>query len=282
MTQTAENQVENMRKNIVANARRYRALLEADEKQVTRFMAEAHQVVMHNPKLLTCNPTSVLMAIGEAAAMGLSLNPNHGESYLIPRRVDNVLKAHFQVGYKGLLRLMHRSGKIDWIYADVAYVGEDFVRQGGTDPKIHHIPDDGVRTGRSEDFVCSYAAVALKGSTRPLFWVVSSSELVRVAQSSGDPRNNKPSDTWREHAVAMAIKTALIRVTKLMPRSDHLSDVHTVAHREEAREAGVEVQPLPGMEDIKALAPEPSTLGGMDAMADMDAVATAAEEGADA
>ena len=52
------------------------------------------------------------MALGNIAALGMSASPLLGEAWLIPRKGI----CHFQVGYKGLVKLAHRSNLIDSIY----------------------------------------------------------------------------------------------------------------------------------------------------------------------
>lgn len=241
-----------LKKDLAANGKLFTALLKATDQELARFMAEAFQAIQANPKLLACNRGSLMMAIGEAASMGLSINPNLGEAWIIPRSG----KANFQIGYKGLLKLADRSNRIDWRSAEVVYRGEHYIRRGGTDPMIEHIPDDvdGLRTGRAEDIVAAYAVVMLKGSTRPLFRAVSAAELQRTARSSGDPRNDDPSDVWIKFPEAMARKTALIRIASMLPHDDKLRAIHVAAEREGMREAGKAPPPLPGLEQLQASA----------------------------
>lgn len=255
------------------SSKHFAAALKADKEEMVRFMAEVFQAVRANPKLLEVNRNTLLLAIGEAAALGLSVNPNLGECYIIPRNRsykgangwEKSYEANFQIGYKGLVKLAYRSNLIDRMYADVVYRGEHYVRRGGTDPMIDHIPDDtdGKRTGDADDIVAAYAVVWLKGSSAPLFRAVSRSELERTARSSGDPRDDKPSDVWQKHAEAMARKTALIRISSMLPRDDKLRSLHEAVERENMLEGGAEPPVRPEFEQLRPTAPDPNSLEAM-------------------
>lgn len=254
-----------LREDIGANGKLYAALLKADEQGVAQFMAEAFHAVSTNPKLLdqkVCNRGSLLMALGNVAALGLSVSPTMGEAWLIPRGG----LCHFQVGYKGLVKLAHRSNQIDSIYVDVVYQGEVYSRRGGTDPKIEHLPDDTgeLRTNNAEDILCAYAVVWVKGSSRPIVRTVPRNELTRTARSSGNPKDDKPSDVWLNHPEAMARKTALIRVAPMLPREDKLRALHMAAEYESAIDGGKQPTNLhPDIDKVRQTAPEPDGLEAM-------------------
>lgn len=268
------NPLDHAKRDLWGNAPRYGALLRADEDERNRFMAEVFQAIQVNPKLLNCNRLSLLTAVGEAAAMGLSVNPNLGEAYLIPRGNQ----VNFQRGYKGLVKLAYRSGLIDSIYCDVVYRNEHYIHTGGTDPKIDHVPDaDGQhRTGDPEDVVAAYAVVWLKGSTRPVFRTVTKRQIIRAAEASGSSKNKSWSNVWRDHFEAMARKTALIRIWSQLPRDDKLRALHISAERDLALEAGKDVAPMPGIADQMVVQPDPNAI---EAPSDIDAMIDAAEAG---
>lgn len=280
-----EHPLVRLKKDVASHGRTFAALLKADDKELHRYMAEVYQATAANPKLLEAHRGSLLQAIGEGAAMGLSINPNLGEAYLIPRSRnvgdrDNpkwVQWVYFQRGYKGLIKLAYRSGLIESIYADVVYRGEHYVRRGGTDPMIDHIPDDvdGKRTGDYEDIVAAYAVVWIKGSAKPLFRAVSRAELDKARSMSGNGSkskkrkvdNDKPnvSDTWVSHPEAMCRKTALIRISSVLPRHDALREFHMAAERDNMIEVGREVPNLPELEKLRPLADDPDDLNALEA-----------------
>lgn len=179
--------------------------------------------------------------------MGLSVMPQLGEAWLIPRKRGNSEDAYvnFQIGYKGLEKLAYRSGQVDAIDVEVVFKGEPFRRCGGTSPRIEHEPLDGntsIRTGRWEDIECAYCCIWLKGSPRPVTYVVARWELERVRKSTRTKATkDKPakecSDVWRDHPVPMCMKTAIIRACKRATRHDSMRLVQRVVEAELAMEA---------------------------------------------
>ncbi len=245
---------DDFREDLLGAKEVYRKLLEASESELLRFLAEAEHVVSTSDKLMRANRQSLLIAIGEAAAARLSINPAMGESYLIPRRGQ----VCHQVGYKGLVRLMHRSGMIDSLHVDVVYKGEEYSRTGGTNPGIEHAPDDSKRTNKLEDIVGAYAVWWLVGSTRPIFRAITKATIIEAAEASGDPRNNNYSDVWRSHPEAMAWKTAISRGANQLPRSDRFRAFHLASSRAVLQDAGVTPEVTAGLEAIKPTAALPA------------------------
>jgi recombination protein RecT len=204
-----------------------------DSTDFKTFKANAYATVTGNPKILECSMSSILQCIAEAAKFKLSTNPLDGECYLIPRKN----KCTFLIGYQGLLRLMWRTGMVDSIYADVVYKGAKYRRVGGTEqPRIEHEPDDleGKRTGKFADIVVAYAVVTIKGSHTPVFRSFTKLDLTAAKGM------NQYSDVWDKWPEAMARKTALRRVIRMVPRDANTDIIHAAAIRDELREEGRE------------------------------------------
>ena len=148
----------------------------------------------------------------------LDLEPNtpSGLAYLIPYGRE----CQFQVGYKGLLQLMYRSGAIASFNADVVYRGELerglFRYTSGIHPNIEHeidLLDNSARSGDPKDIVAAYAAVTLK-SGEPVMRLVTKKEIDQARAQGG---RNSPA--WRDHYAAMAIKTAIKRLAQWLPQT---------------------------------------------------------------
>lgn len=261
-----------LRSQIGAQQKLFSSLLGSDEKAVAKFMSSAWQAVRANPDLLVAHRGSLMMALGEAAALGLDVNPNLGEFWLIPRngKDENGQKIRMvdgQTGYQGLMKLARRAAHIDF-YVNVARRGDLFREIGGTNPSIVHEPCEGsVPEGYYTDdaIVAAYAVAWTTSSSRPQFVVVRRPELLDAASMSGNPyKPDEWSNVWVKHFVAMAKKTALRRLSKLLDRAD---DLRIAVSREEAREAGkdpgVLVEQLRGL--LKTQAPVAPT-GGLDGL----------------
>jgi len=89
----------------------------------------ATQMLMHNSYLLGVaqeNPTSLRMAMYNVAAVGLSLNPNQGLAYLVPRRLRSGEdpKVMLDISYRGLISIGVESGSIHWAKPELVAVVE--------------------------------------------------------------------------------------------------------------------------------------------------------------
>lgn len=107
-----------------------------------RFTRMATTAVTMNPDLGRCTPASFIGAMLQAAALGLEPNTALGQAYLIPYnnyKTGNK-EAQFQIGYRGLIELAHRSGEFKSIEAHVVYENDEFEYELGLEPKLKHKP----------------------------------------------------------------------------------------------------------------------------------------------
>jgi len=114
-----------------------------------RFTRMALTAISTNPKLAECSPKSFMAALMQAAQLGLEPNTPLGQAYLIPYRNNGILEASFQLGYKGLIDLAHRSGEFREIYAEIVYSNDLFEYSLGLNRKLEHEPvevDRGIPT----------------------------------------------------------------------------------------------------------------------------------------
>lgn len=103
-----------------------------------RFTRMALTAVSTNPTLSECSQKSFLGALMTAAQLGLEPNTPLGQAYIIPYRNKGRLEAQFQIGYKGLLDLAHRSGEFSTIYAHTVYENDEFEFEFGLDQMLKH------------------------------------------------------------------------------------------------------------------------------------------------
>jgi recombination protein RecT len=226
------------------------------QRRAERFTRICLTVIRQNPKLQYCTTESVLGAMMTCAQLDLEPNTPSGLAYLIPYGKE----CQFQVGYRGLLQLMYRSGAVSSFNADVVYRGE--VEQGlfsytsGVHPEIHHEIDllnDSARTGKAEDIVAAYACVTLKGG-EPVMRVITRKDILE-ARAKASAR----SQAWVEHFQAMAIKTAIKRLASWLPstRMDEAfaAEEQTPEHVEAVAAAaeGLAVTSQPSLDALNAM-----------------------------
>ena len=179
-----------------------------------RFARLCLTAFRQTPKLMQCDPYSVLGAMMTCAQLNLEPNTPQGLAYLIPYNRE----CQFQIGYRGLMQIMYRSGAIASFNADVVYRQEVeqglFEYESGISPRISHKIDllnPEARTGKPEDVIAAYAAVVLK-TGEPIVRLVTKME---IDQARALNRGNSPA--WRDHYAAMAIKTAIKRLSAWLP-----------------------------------------------------------------
>lgn len=179
-----------------------------------RFTRIALSVYSQNDKLKECNPTSFIGAVMQSAQMGLEPNTPLGEAYIIPYGQN----ATFQIGYKGILSLAHRTGQYRAIYAQEVYPNDDFQYSYGLEKTIHHIPAD-VPEG---DPIYYYAVYRLSNGGYDLV-VWSTDKIKNHARRFSQALNGPRTSPWQTDFDSMAKKTVLKDVLKYAPKSIEFS-----------------------------------------------------------
>lgn len=122
-----------------------------------RALRLAINAVRRMPKLAECDPTSFMGALMTATGLGLEPNTVLQHAYLIPYKqkkarrddrnqimkdgdgrwiMDEYYECQFQVGYRGFVSLMYRSGYIHEISAEAIYEGDRFSHRKGTTTEL--------------------------------------------------------------------------------------------------------------------------------------------------
>src|SRR5881398_983556 len=120
---------------------------------VEQFETAAMTYLRMNPKLIDCNPYSIVGGLRLGAQLGLSLGPL-GHFYLVPFKGEAV----FIIGYRGMVELAYRSGKLRRIEANVVREGDGFSFRHGTRAFLDHEPHGGPG---ERDWQCVYAVAEL-------------------------------------------------------------------------------------------------------------------------
>jgi recombination protein RecT len=178
------------------------------EISADRFMRLALNCLSNNPKLQDCTLSSVFKAAMEVYELGLEISNSGGEAYLIPYGTS----CTFQLGYKGDIALLRRSGNIDDLWAKPVYKNETFELEFGTRPFIKHLPDlDGV--SNKDNFRGAYCVIMLRGVSTPHIEYMSKSEIEDVRKQRKGARSG---DLWDTNYVRMAVKTVIKRAATQM------------------------------------------------------------------
>lgn len=172
-----------------------------------------------NPKLAECNMPSLMAAIMQSAALGLEPGVL-GHAYLVPYGKE----VQFQIGYKGLVELMMRTGRYEIIDAEVVRSKDVFVWKKGYEDKLEHEPN----LNEQGEVVAVYAFFKLlNGGRRSV--VLSKADVEKVRKRSKAGGSGPWVTDWEE----MAKKTALRRLSKIAPLSIEVQEAFA---EDEARE----------------------------------------------
>lgn len=287
MTQSQVNDVKN--KALAQKSKGFMELVEEYADQLgdslpshmskTRMVRIAATTFRLNPKLGVCNPLTILGALFQAAQLGLEPNVE-GQCYIIPYKVKrkgtNIYEdvAQFQIGYKGYVELFWRHQSALSLQMETVYKGDNFTFDLGKNELTH------TRDMEKDDrgpVIAYYASAQLKGGGR-VVKVVSKKEALDHAKrfskcwdaKRGEFRFGTP---WREHFDAMALKTVLIKLMKVLPKSIEIQ--HAIAMDETVKSKVIKKMiDIPNEDDFQ---PEPEATGQLPAPAESTAPADSPE-----
>ena len=174
-----------------------------------RFQRVALTAFNSNPKLQTCDPMTFIAAMMQSAQLGLEPNTPLGQAYLIPYKVKGMDKVQFQIGYKGLLELAHRSGKI---YAHEVRKNDEFDIDYGLEQKLTHKP---LLTGDRGDVIGYYAVYHLEPSGYSFVFMTKDEVMEHGKKYS----KNFEGGIWEKEFDSMAKKTVIKKLLKYAPLS---------------------------------------------------------------
>ena len=186
------------------------ALLETDavkkrfvevlDKNAPNFIQSLLTIYNSSDQLRQCDARSILAAAGLAATLNLSVSPALGHAYIVPYKGQ----AQFQLGYRGIIQLAHRSGKYVALNAGVVHEGE--IRG------VDCITGELIRGEKISDEIVGYSAYMrlTNGFEKALYMTKEEIESHALEYSQTYRADkNKSWSTWAKHFDAMAKKTVL-------------------------------------------------------------------------
>lgn len=200
-----------------------------------RFTRMVFTALSTTPRLYDCTPASFMGAVMNAAQLGLEPNTPLGQAYLIP--YGN--QCQFQIGYKGLIDLAYRSGKISSVSAHVVYSNDEFEIEMGLNEKLRHVPALGDRG----EPVRVYAVFRTKDGGSG-FGVMSIAEAMEHGKRYSKTYGKGP---WQTEPLEMCKKTILKKVLKYAPLHSEfargaVTDGQTLTYNPELEETVIEAE----------------------------------------
>ena len=181
-----------------------------------RFTRIAITTIRQNPKLAECNAESLLGSLMTIAQLGLEPGVL-GQCYLIPFKNNKLgtIECQFQLGYKGMIELLRRTGQLSDIYAYTVYSNDEFSIEYGLERTLKHIPAFSNVDGRGE-IVGFYSVAILKDGTRA-FEYMTKREVIEHEEKYR--KGNFKNDIWNKNFEEMALKTVTKKMLKWLPIS---------------------------------------------------------------
>lgn len=223
--QVALRQVRDVRE-LFAHPATKKRLTEGASKAMApdRLLAVMTGAIRENPDLGKVEPMSLLGAMMTCSQLGMEPNSKLGECYLIPFKNNRrgVYEVQFILGYRGMIALAYRSGKVRSLIAGVHYDDDDlWDYERGTEFRLRH------REGPQEGEPLHAYALAELSDGGWVSAVLPWSKILETRNASQGwkravSKGNTATSPWGAHIDAMAMKTAIRRLFTWLPKAPDL------------------------------------------------------------
>lgn len=211
-----------LRQDIYDTRDSFQSMLVDTNLNFEREAGFAVQALQSNEYMLSIgmgNRQSVVDAVTNIAAIGISLNPAKKQAYLVPR--DK--KICLDISYIGLMDLAMATGAIRWAQSELVYSGDSFSLTGMDKPPNHSFNPFAKDRG---DVVGVYVVVKTSDGDY-LTETMSVDEVNAIRDRSSAWKawiSKKKSCPWVTDWGEMAKKTCVKRGYKYWPKTDRLEE----------------------------------------------------------
>lgn len=232
-----------------------------------RFERNMINALMQNTALLDHDVRLVRREISKIAALGLYMDPDLGEAYIIVAYNGKTkrLEPQARIGYRGFIKLARQSGEIRQVYAHEVCANDEFRIEFGYPKRVVHRPcldERGVVIGYYA--VAVYRGLDGESESFDAEWM-RLEEVHKIRDRSDAWKAHKAgkikSTPWQTDEGEMAKKTTIRRLTKRLPLSPELQQAIKIEDEAEFPHM-VNVTPAAGP---KLVAPTPPVESSPDA-----------------
>lgn len=190
-----------------------------------KFIRTIKTAVHINPEIVNCDRQSLMIACMKACQQGLL--PDGVEGALVAYKS----RAQWIPMYQGLVKLFRQSGQFKHINAGIVYHGEEFQHWvDETGEHFKHVPGD-------ERDPKKVRRVYASATTRDGGFFLADLSLAEVNKHKAMSRATRDDAPWQKWEQEMQKKTAIIVLSKLLPKS---SDLDEVIRTEDRAALGIE------------------------------------------
>jgi recombination protein RecT len=159
------------------------------------------------------NKGSVINAVTNIAAIGISLNPAKKQAYLVPRNGEICL----DISYMGLMDLAMATGSIKWAQAEIVYENDGFAKNGFDKPPTHTYNPFGGDRGA----IVGVYVVVKTADGDYLTHTMSIADAYAIRNRS-EAWKRKESGPWKTDETEMIKKTCVKQAYKYWPKTERL------------------------------------------------------------
>lgn len=195
----------------------------------------ATQMLMNNSYLLEVakkNPSSLRLAMYNVSAVGLSLNPNQGLAYLVPRRLrkNEDPKIMLDISYRGLITIGVETGAILCAKPELVYENDKHFAYKGAFQRPEHVFDPFL-SPKDRGVVRGGYCIAELPSGGVLVEAMSRSDMDKIRDKS--EAFQKGFGSWIEWEDQMQLKSIVKRGSKWWPKnSPRMASALQILHEE--------------------------------------------------
>ena len=206
------------------------------QMDVNKFISVAKLTLNKNPRLLQADKQTLMQTFMKAAQDGLYLDGREAAAVQYGQSVQYIPMV------EGIIKVLHNSGLIKTISAEVVYENDFFDYELGTAPKITHKP---LIIGDRGKPMCVYA-VAITTNDGEYYEVMNMDDINKCRGASKS--SSHPSSPWVNWFDQMAKKTVIHRIAKRLPKNDAINSVLTLDDDTDFKQP-VNVTPTPNKQD---------------------------------
>lgn len=177
-----------------------------------KFLNKAINVFNSNENFKSCEIMTFINAMVKCASLNLEPNSVLGQAYLVPVKFGEDCKVELQIGYKGMIELAYRSGKVKSLYANEVKANDEFYIDYGLEQKLVHKP---CLIGDRGEVIGYYAVYHLEPRGCNFLFM----SVDEVKEHSKKYLNSFGSSLWESEFEAMAKKTVIKKLLKYAPLS---------------------------------------------------------------
>tara|TARA_R100001082_G_scaffold30938_1_gene15593 strand:- start:35 stop:835 length:801 start_codon:yes stop_codon:yes gene_type:complete len=206
------------------------------QMDVNKFISVAKLTLNKNPKLLQADKTSLMQTFMKAAQDGLYLDGREAAAVQYGNQVNYLPMV------EGVIKLMHNSGLIKTISAEVVYENDCFEYELGSNPHVKHIP---LLVGNKGNRICVYCYVQTANDGEYIE-IMNMDDLDKCKQQAKGA--SSPHSPWVKWFDQMAKKTVIHRIAKRLPKNDAINSVVRIDEDTDFKQA-VNVTPTPDKQE---------------------------------